>query len=803
MSSISGVQRRKTAAEGARRFITTELLTSRLRRESDREKIIELVGETGTIQDFLIATGVIHLYYYVGLKTQDLAKISESMIAADAEKLYEKTQQQHLLKELKEICQEFILREIEVYEKELNLDLQIINNTIEKNQSKDPLKDQKYEESNQKLIHKTLISLFRKYSEQFFYDFIGKMYDLADEKRNDILLKASDLKPTSLEIEQELIKEYDNDEKFIESTTFNQLKTQINKMWNLKGHVRQLETQKVLLKRIESDILKKILEKLPFSKIGLDAKKAALELKHEIISYIKEIYKEDKNLMEVEEEICKKIKFDLLKQALVGPQFFLNFLSEYLDIPFNDVLEYLKEYQINSVPAFCQALSIPIKPIKEKLHQLNIGDRELSQLSETGALIKAKTFFQNYKAQTQSEYVTGLTIEQLFEESNNTNNHIIEKIEDAVKVSRTRIKQLLEFEKKLNKEILTPFEFNGVSQLRLTLSLEKVLDKLEKDLFYSNFKNFLHFFSRIIELYQKIKKDKEIFLMAFKRISDLKNSEKWIRVKLEDLIIEKIMKRQNEIQELSLKYDPLYINSLIYARLTDESLDSAKKQLSSTKSPIFKQVLPIALKYENIPPVSYATSYDILMRIEDAYFERKKKKEKKIKKQKERDESKSTIQDIDTYSWIEKRISMALMRMGKVDPTDLYWNEKDSEKLSKMILLHTKIKENKLICSVDGEYVEQQCSNHPSAQIITGGVIENIACLYKFAVQRIKDIEYSRILEIVKNEALDILNKRGKNEIDKLVEGEIQELGKRMGEKLGKILNNKLYKAFRKKKLRR
>ncbi|NHI91805.1 MAG: hypothetical protein EAX96_04830 [Candidatus Lokiarchaeota archaeon] len=806
MNSISGVQRRTTAAEGARRFITTELLTSRLKRESDREKIKELLNNRGKIQDYLIAAGVIHLYHYVGLKTQDLAKISESMLTLDAEKLYEKTQKDHLLTELTDIVQNFIFNELEIYEKQLNLDLEILNNTIERNESKDPLKDQIYEDNNKKLIHKTLISLFRKYSEQFFYDFIGRIYDLADTKRNDILVKASDLKATSLEIEQELKKEYEDDEKFIELITFNYLKEQINKMWELKGHIRQLETQKVTLNRIESDILKKLIENLPFSKMGLQAKKAAIELKLDIVNYVKDVYNEQKTIDEIENEINEKIKASLIKQALEGPQLFLNFLSEYLSMTFDEVVDFLKNFQVNSVPAFCQALSVPVEPIKNKLFELHIGDRELSQLSETGALMKVKTYFQNYKARGESEFITGLTIYQLYENQSVNIDYIKGKIEEEIKVSSARIKELLEIEKQLNSEILIPYELEGVNQLRLILNLQSILTEIEKELFYSNFKNFLLFYSRIVELYQKIKKDKEIFLMAFKRISDLKSTEKWIEVKLEDLIIEKIMKRQSEIQELSLKYDPLYINCLIYARLANESFDKSKKDLTTTKSPIYTGILPIPIKYENLPPISYATAYDILKRMERDYFERKKIKEVKIKERKkeEEKEKKEIIQDVDTYSWIEKRINMSLMRMGGgIDPTSLYWNEKDSEKLSKFILLHTQVKKDKKICSIDGNYVLDTCKEHPNAIILTAGVIENVASFYKFSTQKLKDIEYSRLLEITEEIALEILKVRGKSDVSALVEGEIQELGRRIGEKIGKLLNNSLYKTWKKKKLGR
>jgi len=547
------------------------------------------------------------------------------------------------------------------------------------------------------------------------------------------------------------------------------------------------------------------MEGMPFSKMGLKAKKSTLELKLDIVNYIKTNYTEQKNLTEIENEISKKIRTSLLQHATEGPQLFLNFLSEYLSMSFDEVVEFLKDYQVSSVPAFCQALSVPVEPIKQKLFELQIGDRELSQLSETGALNKVKTYFQNYKARHTSEFITGLTIYQLYENESQNIDYIKSQIEKEISISSARAKQLLEFENQLNKEILIPYEIEGVSQLRLILNLQAVLSVIEKDLFYSNFRNFLLFFSRIIELYQKIKKDKEIFLMAFKRISDLKSGEKWIQVKLEDLIIEKIMKRQAEIQELSLKYDPLYINSLIFARLTNESFDKAKKDLTTTKSPIFRGVLPIPIKYDNLPPISYATAYDLLMRIEEKYFAKKKTKEAQIEERKkvEKEEKQAVIQDVDTYSWIEKRINMSLMRMGKVDPTSLYWNEKDSDKLSKFILLHAQVKKGSKICSIDGNYVQDKCPDHPDAPVITAGVVENVAAFYKFAIQKIKEIDYSRTLEISREFALEILKERGKTDVSSLVEGEIQELGRKIGDKLGKLLNNKLYKTWKKKKLGR
>ena len=73
--------------------------------------------------------------------------MSDTLLTLDAEKLYDKSQKESLFIELKDIIQDLVKKEIEIYEKELNLQIQLVNNLIEKNNSKDPFKNETFEEN--------------------------------------------------------------------------------------------------------------------------------------------------------------------------------------------------------------------------------------------------------------------------------------------------------------------------------------------------------------------------------------------------------------------------------------------------------------------------------------------------------------------------------------------------------------------------------------------------------------------------------------------------------------------------------
>ncbi|MFX1451527.1 MAG: hypothetical protein ACFFCM_11830, partial [Promethearchaeota archaeon] len=242
---ISGVRRRETAAEGAKLFITPETLCQKLRREIDRKKIIEITGKKNKFLDFLLGSVTIQLFHYVGLRIDKIT--SQSQLSTETEKEFELHQKKTLFNEIKDISSDFVLKEIEIYEKEVLIEQEVIKNAID--QRKQKIEKEIIFNKNLKSLRSHLVSIFRNYPNQFFYDFVGKILGLSDSTKKDILQTAAEFKPTQMEIEKELRREYED--QFIELAVFNKIKKIINERWEILVP-KQLEMQSVILRRLES-----------------------------------------------------------------------------------------------------------------------------------------------------------------------------------------------------------------------------------------------------------------------------------------------------------------------------------------------------------------------------------------------------------------------------------------------------------------------------------------------------------------------------------------------------------------------
>ncbi|MHA1732708.1 MAG: hypothetical protein ACTSU5_12255, partial [Promethearchaeota archaeon] len=304
---------------------------------------------------------------------------------------------------------------------------------------------------------------------------------------------------------------------------------------------------------------------------------------------------------------------------------------------------------------------------------------------------------------------------------------------------------------------------------------------------------------------------------AFKRIFETKEYEKWVAVKLEDLIINRIMKRQGELVTIfSVPKDPLLVNGFILAHLTDRSLQEAIRMLKDEESPVYSPVASLSLPNEVISPVSYVFAFDLMKRFELHEQIRKLKVEHAIfeKEQKEtklREEIKQK-QEANTFNWIERKITTSLMRVtsGSINPNQLYWSDKDTKIASEAVKRHCEL-QNAFLCPKCGkELGEGEKCDEDGELAVEGKPIDLFAQFFKFCQDKIKslyertrvqsftDIRDGFITDYIKDALQQRLKKLpGDDDLNKMIDGERLEVARRVSKKIGKLLDGALYKKFR------
>ena len=735
---ISGIKRKTTAVESTRRFFqTVDLIITHFKREADKNKIFELTTENTTFKDLLIATATIHIYHNLGLKVQ--TKIDANKFTFDSTKRLELEEKGILVNEVENLLKNSFSLEINLLYKIIDLEHRFISFLIE--MRRPDLQDvqkvemlKKIEDQIEQELHEIVIN----YPSFYFYDLIGDIIGLTNETKKEILEESSAFKEISVDIEKKLILE-EKEDKFIELATLGRLINKIRKDFEFKSY-KELQIEAMPVRMIKKNVLDYNIERFPVSILGLIAFNEANDIKKNIIKKIEEALREKINYDQFESKILQYLKFELVKKLRENPNDFIYYLQCLNECSFDEIIYMLNKYGVYNI-----------------LYLLNI-DEELTN--------KVKRSMIRYNIKKLD--IASLTDQQ---------KKLVEIKDHARK------------KKIIDQVFLNELKLNNYSHLLFVLEFDEIISRITKDIFFYILSKILRQLSRIIELYSKVSNDRSLYLLALKKIFGTNDSEEWVRIKLEELIIERLNKRQEELViVLNAPNQPFLVNGFILARLLEISLNEGISELKNKTSPIYEDIAPLKLKVDLISPISYCIGFDIIKRLEKLEQTRRKEVEQKMeakevekvaKAQKVRKE-----QELNTLNWIERRITSSLMRISSpgINPNQLYWQKKDSKIAAENIKLHSELK---------------------------GESIDLIIQFFNFAVEKIKTFDLKILLpdnetikKVVNDLNLKILEKRlnstqTQNNKRDLLDGERYEISTQIAKKIGRLLDKALYSKFK------
>ncbi len=726
---ISGIKRKTTAVESTFRFFQTlDLIISHFKRDADKQKIFELTSQKTTFKDLLIATAVIHIYHSLGIRVKET--LEQDKFSFESTKNLEHIEKEILIEEVDTLLKNSFILEIGVLNKIFDLENRFISYLIEERESTLPefQKKQILNEIEEK-VEQELLEIILNYPPFYFYDLIGDLIGLTDETKLQILEESSAFKDLSLEIEKKLERE-EKEDKFIELATLGRMIDKIRKDFEFKSY-KELQVQAMPVRMIKRRIFDYNFDRFPISIPGLKIFKETNNLKKELLKRIENALKEKINYDQFEQKILSFLKSELFKQLKINPNDFIYFLQSLNECSFNDLIYMLNRYGVYNILYLMDIDESVTEEVRRNMVRYNITKHDLIDPNDL------------------------------------------------------RKKQVIE------KVFLKELGLKNYAHILFVLDFEDIMDKLVKDIFFYMLSKILRQLSRIIELYLKISNDKTLFLLALRKIFGTTDSEEWVKVKLEELIIEKLNKRQEELVIVfNAVNQPFLVNGFILARLMGIPLKEGILELKEKNSQVYTGISSLKLKSDLISPISYCIGYDIIKRFEDFEEQRKSKVEQIIEsKEKEKEEKKKEIrekQEVSTLNWIERRITSSLMRINSpgINPNQLYWQEKDTKIATDNIKLHSELK---------------------------GDPIELFSQFFQFATEKINSFnpninlpDYGKIRDIVNEITQKVLFRRlGNNHTPEsmrnLLDGERYEIGKQIAQRIGKLLDKALYSKFKSK----
>jgi len=127
--------------------------------------------------------------------------------------------------------------------------------------------------------------------------------------------------------------------------------------------------------------------------------------------------------------------------------------------------------------------------------------------------------------------------------------HEINYVKDACEmagVNYDRFTNLYKKEQLLNTILKKKYPYKWYSTLIFFFDLPEIYQNLARFIYFNIFTKICNQVARILETYVKCKEDKGLFLLGLKRIYESGEQEKWVMVKIEELMIERMMNRQKE-----------------------------------------------------------------------------------------------------------------------------------------------------------------------------------------------------------------------------------------------------------------
>jgi hypothetical protein len=551
---------------------------------------------------------------------------------------------------------------------------------------------------------------------------------------------------------------------------------------------------------IKKRILEYELNKFPISVSGLNRYIEGNYLKRETIKYISNALEEDLDFEQFEERILTDLKQQISKQLKTNPNDFIYFLQSLYESSFEDVIFLLNKRGIKDTLHLINIDYELAENVKKNMIRYNINKQDLILLNDSkkNLINQAKKALCHLKFPYLDKYMIKVDEKSEFDLFKILFKNEIEfdELWDILeKKTGFKINTLREFVRKkqiIDKVFFQELKLSNYSQIILLIDYEEIFNNLVTDLFYSILAKFLRQLSRIIELYGIISNDKAIFSPALKRSGQLEDIEDWSQIKLEELSIKRLMKRQKELVVVFNAFNQVFlVNGFILSRLTNKSLKESIFELRNKESYVYEGIFPLKLKADLVSPISYCIAYDLIKRFENYEASEKDKVisasvEKKIKDDTKKKEY-LKVQQENPFNWIDRKITSTMMGINRpgINPKQFYWEKKDTKIGTEQIKIHSGLNDDPFtnFCEFYNFALEKIRSHLENMKLPTREEIE---------------VEVSSLITEALSERLK--HPPNSQEIKEMLEGERYNVAKKIAESIGTLLDKALYLKFKQKR---
>nr|HDO80954.1 hypothetical protein [Candidatus Bathyarchaeota archaeon] len=701
-------------------FAVREFLSNFLASKSNWSRFEMLVGESAFLQDFVKAAMVSQIYSYIGIRTVSPMDAGASFKREDDTTIKEK---RDLFKEISIILNDNFQKDVLLLEKKTELELAMAKAKLD---GKPSVED---------IPKRYIVEVSSKFPTTHLIDFLGDLLGISYNFRSEFLKKTYGLKPLSLELEEEV--KNPHEEECVEISTFIKVKDRLRELAGLNESPLNVKQLSYLSKEISS----RIFSRLPKDQAELRTYIEACGLKLLLIGLFKKYTREKTSLENLFNEALRTLTSsikDKSKNVLVLRRI-LSFLAgeeriERLGIDLS-MLQAALSGETSS------------KDVLSKFKELGISKSDLSfmlerykRLERVRSVLTEKVI-PRLRGQGYSVHTVNL---EMFTVPPSKLSKLEELIINEVKKHISppppeEFRELLENEASMRK-ILDTLGTTDINMLKVAVEFEVTLDNLVRQVMQALFFECLAHASRVVELYNRLKKDSERFKIFFKVV--IEEPDVNIRCVKEEMLVELIIRRQMEIREAFPDLDTLKICSFIWARQAMIPMEKSVRILEETPSPLFASTVSAPLNFKSLPPVSYATAYDLAQRYISIQLEQAKTvKEARARMLEEEEKAKRRVYErLEPTSLLERKIKIALKAPSGIEKAELEWTQKDTQKIEAISKLFIRQEVGSRICPYCARKLRDDvCPEHGYVTPIVEGPLEALAHFYFLSLKTIEE----------------------------------------------------------------
>ncbi|TXT57362.1 MAG: hypothetical protein BAJATHORv1_10063 [Candidatus Thorarchaeota archaeon] len=675
------------------------------------------------------------------------------------------------------------------------------------------------------LIKEYLTNIPSEYSPNCRVDFLNAITGWADKWREELYIKASGLKESSLSLIDELTRPHDQ-----EIVEISVLKRGIEQIIGETTYLRSTITPSAINSEAWKHIVDTVIDNLCKGTIETNIAKTVHALRIEILDFIESKLKESYTIEKLESELG----------AFVAERF-AQVLQEYSQIAF-DILDYytntppgtsqstLGRKGIRSVEELVAGLlqaskdvgaETEIKPegqpeapafTKEELERLERSLKTIDKLEQTlekpvKGMLKARGLRASELDKIDITFLTKDRKSLLGMEV-----PVLEALKKKMRVPPPdEVKKLLEARELVKSGALKSMGVSSASDMSHQRIQSETMVALRDDLAWYAIIPTLTPVVRVVETYHRSKQD----LLRTKALlkSIYEDADTHLQNLREEILIDLTQERIYEMKTVHPHLHAASISAWFHARLSNRDMEHADKLLRTTPSPLFTGVIDKPLNVDKLEFDNYTIAFDVMQRFLKRERVKKMEKEEAAVQAKIEEEliAERKRASLSPLIWIYTKSHTVFRAIGRVGTKGLEWTATDDAKCANLLAYYVKMHRGRPFCRICGSTPKEgDCETHGKAHMVNADDIDNLSVFVQRAISDIKDgligptatpmtLEEAR--NIIRRE-INALRRKGKlsrkTNISAMMPGDINYIvGPVIAKLIGKYFNESLVYAAR------